>query len=76
MLEFAQARRAVIIEDDYDGEFRLGDRPLDALQTLDRSESVFYVGTFSKSLFPEMRLGFVVPTTLGATGSCSREAVH
>ncbi len=61
LLEFAQAHGAVIIEDDYDGEFRLGARPLDALQTLDRSESVFYVGTFSKSLFPEMRLGFVVP---------------
>jgi len=60
LLEFAQAHGAVIIEDDYDGEFRLGARPLDALQTLDRSESVFYVGTFSKSLFPEMRLGFVV----------------
>jgi GntR family transcriptional regulator/MocR family aminotransferase len=61
LLEFAQARRAVVIEDDYDGEFRLGARPLDALQTLDRSELVFYVGTFSKSLFPETRLGFVVP---------------
>jgi GntR family transcriptional regulator/MocR family aminotransferase len=61
LLEFAQAHGAVVIEDDYDGEFRLAARPLDALQTLDRSESVFYVGTFSKSLFPEMRLGFVVP---------------
>jgi hypothetical protein len=61
LLEFALTHGAVIIEDDYDGEFRLGARPLDALQTLDRSESVFYVGTFSKSLFPEMRLGFVVP---------------
>jgi len=40
----------VIVEDDYDGEFRFGDRPLDALQTLDRAASVFYVGTFSKSL--------------------------
>jgi GntR family transcriptional regulator/MocR family aminotransferase len=60
LLEFAQARGAVVIEDDYDAEFRFGDRPLDALQTLDRSESVFYVGTFSKSLFPSIRLGFVV----------------
>jgi GntR family transcriptional regulator / MocR family aminotransferase len=60
LLEFAQARGAVIIEDDYDGEFRFGGRPLDALQTLDRAESVFYVGTFSKSLFPAIRLGFVV----------------
>jgi GntR family transcriptional regulator/MocR family aminotransferase len=60
LLAFAQARNAVVIEDDYDGEFRFGGRPLDALQSLDRSESVFYVGTFSKSLFPGVRLGFVV----------------
>jgi GntR family transcriptional regulator/MocR family aminotransferase len=60
LLEFVHARNAVVIEDDYDGEFRYGGRPLDALQTLDRSESVFYVGTFSKSLFPGIRLGFVV----------------
>ena len=60
LLEFAQRQGAVVIEDDYDAEFRFGDRPLDALQTLDRSESVFYVGTFSKSLFPSLRLGFVV----------------
>jgi len=60
LLDFARAHRAVVIEDDYDGEFRFAGRPLDALQTLDRTESVFYVGTFSKSLFPELRLGFVV----------------
>ncbi|QSA98196.1 PLP-dependent aminotransferase family protein [Methylococcus sp. EFPC2] len=60
LLEFAQERGVVIVEDDYDGEFRLGGRPLDALQTLDRAGSVCYVGTFSKSLFPELRLGFVV----------------
>jgi GntR family transcriptional regulator/MocR family aminotransferase len=60
LLEFAQARGAVIIEDDYDGEFRFTDRPLDALQTLDRTESVFYVGTFSKCLLPTLRLGYVV----------------
>ena len=60
LLEFAQKHRSVILEDDYDAEFRFGGRPLDALQTLDRSESVFYIGTFSKSLFPAIRLGFVV----------------
>jgi GntR family transcriptional regulator/MocR family aminotransferase len=59
LIDFAQTHAAVVIEDDYDGEFRFGGRPLDALQTLDRSESVFYVGTFSKSLFPALRLGFV-----------------
>jgi GntR family transcriptional regulator/MocR family aminotransferase len=60
LLEFARVNRAVIIEDDYDGEFRFGATPRDALQTLDRSGTVFYVGTFSKSLFPGIRLGFVV----------------
>jgi GntR family transcriptional regulator / MocR family aminotransferase len=60
LLEFARVNDAVIIEDDYDGEFRFGTTPRDALQTLDRSGSVFYVGTFSKSLFPGIRLGFVV----------------
>lgn len=60
LLAFARANNAAIIEDDYDAEFRFGARPLDALQTLDRAGSVFYVGTFSKSLFPDLRLGFVV----------------
>jgi GntR family transcriptional regulator/MocR family aminotransferase len=61
LLDFAQRCGAVIIEDDYDSEFRLEGPPLDALQSLDRAETVFYVGTFSKSLFPALRLGFVVP---------------
>lgn len=61
LLQFAASHRAAVIEDDYDGEFRYGGRPLDALQTLDRDGSVFYVGTFSKTLFPALRLGFAVP---------------
>jgi len=60
LLDFAATRGAVVVEDDYDGEFRFGGRPLDALQTLDRDACVFYVGTFSKSLFPSIRLGYVV----------------
>jgi len=60
LLEFARRHHAVIVEDDYDGEFRFGGRPLDALQTLDRDGLVFYVGTFSKSMFPALRKGFVV----------------
>ncbi len=60
LLEFARARGAVIIEDDDDGEFRYTGKPLDALQTIDRAACVFYVGTFSKSLFPDLRLGFVI----------------
>ena len=60
LLDYARRHDAVVIEDDYDGEFRFGSRPLDALQTLDRDGRVFYVGTFSKSLFPALRIGYVV----------------
>jgi GntR family transcriptional regulator / MocR family aminotransferase len=60
LMAFAVANEACIIEDDYDSEFRFGGRPLDALQTLDRHGLVFYVGTFSKSLFPALRMGFMV----------------
>jgi GntR family transcriptional regulator/MocR family aminotransferase len=60
LLAFAQKHNAVVLEDDYDGEFRFGARPLDALQTLDREGRVFYIGTFSKSLFPSLRKGFIV----------------
>jgi GntR family transcriptional regulator/MocR family aminotransferase len=65
LLDFARTHHAVVIEDDYDSEFRYGGRPLDALQTLDRSGasatgSVCYVGTFSKCLFPALRLGYLV----------------
>ena len=60
LLAFAQQYNASIIEDDYDGEIRLQGSPLDALQTLDTGATVFYVGTFSKCLLPDLRLGFVV----------------
>jgi GntR family transcriptional regulator/MocR family aminotransferase len=60
LLDHARAHDALVIEDDYDGEFRFDGRPLDALQTLDRDARVFYLGTFSKSLFPALRKGFVV----------------
>jgi GntR family transcriptional regulator/MocR family aminotransferase len=60
LLALARERDAVVVEDDYDSEFRFGGRPLDALQTLDRSDSVLYVGTFSKSLSPSLRTGFIV----------------
>jgi len=68
LLDFARRHRAVIVEDDYDGEFRFGGRPLDALQTLDRDAQVFYVGTFSKSMFPSLRKGFVVAPAWARSG--------
>ncbi|WP_246312081.1 PLP-dependent aminotransferase family protein [Pseudaquabacterium terrae] len=61
LLAFARRHRALVIEDDYDGEFRFDGRALDALKTLDRDgDTVFYVGTFSKSLAPALRLGYVI----------------
>jgi GntR family transcriptional regulator / MocR family aminotransferase len=61
LLEWAAKRGAVIVEDDYDGEFRFEGRPVESLKSLDRAGVVAYVGTFSKTLFPDLRLGYVVP---------------
>jgi len=60
LLQWAMRRRAYVIEDDYDGEFRYGQRPIDALQSLDGAGTVVYVGTFSKALSPQLRLGYMV----------------
>jgi GntR family transcriptional regulator / MocR family aminotransferase len=60
LLEWAAEHGAAVIEDDYDSEFRFAARPLDSLQSLDRQGVVLYVGTFSKVLFPGVRIGFVV----------------
>nr|WKF62169.1 HTH-type transcriptional regulatory protein GabR [Paraburkholderia busanensis] len=61
LLEWAQKRGAVIIEDDYDCEYRFEGRPMEPLKSLDRAGLVAYVGTFSKTIFPELRMGYVVP---------------
>ena len=61
LLDWASTHRALIVEDDYDGEFRFEGRPLESLKSLDRNDVVAYVGTFSKTIFPELRLGYVVP---------------
>jgi GntR family transcriptional regulator / MocR family aminotransferase len=60
LLDWARETHAWIVEDDYDSEFRFGGRPLEALQGLDDAERVIYVGTFSKTLFPSLRLGYLV----------------
>jgi GntR family transcriptional regulator/MocR family aminotransferase len=60
LVEFARRRGAVIIEDDYDGEFRFEGTPMAALRGSDCSDVVFYVGTFSKCMLPALRLGFIV----------------
>ena len=63
LLEWANEADAWIVEDDYDSEYRYGGRPLEALQGLDRAGRVLYVGTFSKVLFPALRLGYLVAPT-------------
>lgn len=60
LLEWANHRRSWIIEDDYDSEFRYHGRPLPALKSLDRDGRVLYTGTFSKVLFPGLRLAYLV----------------
>jgi GntR family transcriptional regulator/MocR family aminotransferase len=60
LLAAAAEMRAWIVEDDYDSEFRYVSRPLTALQGLDRDGRVIYVGTFSKVMFPALRIGFVI----------------
>jgi GntR family transcriptional regulator / MocR family aminotransferase len=58
----------LIIEDDYDGEYRYGSGPVPSLQGLDRTDSVIYIGTFAKVLFPSLRLAYmVVPKRLAHT---------
>ncbi|MFJ7284650.1 PLP-dependent aminotransferase family protein [Pseudomonas sp. NPDC099000] len=60
LLEWASREHAWIVEDDYDGEYRYISRPLPALKSLDREGRVLYCGTFSKVLFPGIRLAYVV----------------
>lgn len=60
LLNWARHRKAWIIEDDYDSEFRYHGRPLPALKSLDRDGRVLYTGTFSKVLFPGLRLAYLV----------------
>jgi GntR family transcriptional regulator/MocR family aminotransferase len=60
LLAWAEQHNAVVIEDDYDSEFRFVGRPLDPLQSLDRGGRVVYVGSFSKVMLPTLRLGFLI----------------
>jgi GntR family transcriptional regulator/MocR family aminotransferase len=60
LLEWAAHASAWIIEDDYDSEFRYESMPIASLQGLDRNVRVVYIGTFSKVLFPSLRLGYIV----------------
>jgi GntR family transcriptional regulator/MocR family aminotransferase len=70
LLAWAERNKAAIIEDDYDSEFRFGGRPIEPLQTLDTAGRVIYLGSFSKTMLPTLRLGFMV------TPPSLRTAVH
>ncbi|SDL51537.1 GntR family transcriptional regulator / MocR family aminotransferase [Nonomuraea maritima] len=74
LLAWAERRSAVVIEDDYDSEFRFGERPLEPLQSLDRAGRVIYVGSFSKTLLPMLRIGFLIaPASLAPALRAARQ---
>ncbi len=76
LLSWAARHDAAIIEDDYDSEFRHVDRPLEPIHRLDDSGRVIYVGSFSKVLSPELRLGFaVVPPSLAGPVTALRQLI-
>jgi GntR family transcriptional regulator / MocR family aminotransferase len=73
LLKWANTANAWILEDDYDSEYRYDHRPLESLQSLDQHGRVIYIGTFSKVLFPALRLGYmVVPANLVAAFTTAR----
>jgi GntR family transcriptional regulator/MocR family aminotransferase len=75
LLNWAARSGAWIIEDDYDSEYRFESRPIASLQGMDSDARVIYIGTFSKVMFPSLRLGYlVIPKDLVAAFSAVREA--
>jgi GntR family transcriptional regulator/MocR family aminotransferase len=75
LLNWAARAGAWIIEDDYDSEYRFGSRPVASLQGLDTDGRVIYIGTFSKVMFPALRLGYVVvPKDLIRAFAAARDA--
>jgi GntR family transcriptional regulator / MocR family aminotransferase len=75
LIGWARQRRAVIIEDDYDSEYRFESRPVASLQGQDEDGRVLYIGTFSKVLFPSLRLGYMVaPRDLVSAFAAARDA--
>jgi len=76
LLRWAERHDAAVIEDDYDTEFRYVDRPLESLQSLDTEGRVVYVGSFSKTFSPSVRLGFaVVPRPLAEPIAALRQLI-
>ncbi|CAM3427309.1 PLP-dependent aminotransferase family protein [Kibdelosporangium persicum] len=76
LLAWAERHDAVIVEDDYDSEFRFSERPLQPLQSIDRSGRVVYVGSFSKIMLPMLRVGFLVaPPSLRSSLRTAKQLV-
>jgi GntR family transcriptional regulator / MocR family aminotransferase len=76
LLDWARGTGGLIFEDDYDSEYRYSGRPIPALQGLDQSGSVIFAGSFSKVLFPSLRLGYlVVPQELVNKFAAARQAM-
>jgi GntR family transcriptional regulator/MocR family aminotransferase len=76
LLDWAERSGAWILEDDYDSEYRYESQPIAALQGLDRDSRVIYIGTFSKVLFPALRVGYlVVPADLVDRFAAMRAAI-
>lgn len=77
LLDWARSAGAAVIEDDYDGEFRYGVRPISALYGLDGGDRVLYVGSFSKAMFPALRLAYLVaPAGLVDAMAAARRTAH
>jgi len=78
LLEWAKRMDAVVIEDDYDGEFRYEGQPVESMQGLDTEGRVIYIGTFSRTIFPALRIGYLiapkplVPAFTSAKWLCDR----
>ncbi|MFY9805480.1 MAG: PLP-dependent aminotransferase family protein [Candidatus Acidiferrales bacterium] len=78
LLDWARRKDAVIVEDDYDGEFRYEGQPLESLQGLDTEGRVIYLGTFSRTIFSALRIGYLiapkslVPALTAAKWLCDR----
>lgn len=73
LLEWAKRNNSVIVEDDYDGEFRYEGQPLESLQGLDAEGRIIYVGTFSRTVFPSLRVGYlIVPKSLAPSFTAAK----
>jgi GntR family transcriptional regulator / MocR family aminotransferase len=73
LLDWAKRKDAIVVEDDYDGEFRYEGQMLESLQGLDRGARVIYIGTFSRTVFSALRIGYlVVPKSLIAAFSAAK----